>query len=236
MTVRGALRNRTALAAELGLANAILYVADRLLSGLSGARVRIFKYDFMAQPVPHAPWLCRGRGASIVVRRLFAGDAELAELPRPASVIASRFKQGAICLGAFAAGSLIGQLWVVPGAYREDEVRCSYVPLPPGRAAWDFDVYVAPQHRAGFVFLRLWDAANQLLNERGIQWSISRISAFNPASILSHRRMAARRVASAIFIVIGGWQLSLASISPRVFLSRRERSFPQFSIDPSLHG
>ncbi len=122
------------------------------------------------------------------------------------------------------------------GPYQEDEVRCRYVPLTEGRSSWDFDVYVDPQHRNRIVFLKLWDEANSFLAARDIRWSLSRISAFNKASIASHTRMGAKRIGTAVFLSIGSLQIFAATVPPYVGLSRRPDSFPTFALDPEFRS
>jgi hypothetical protein len=117
------------------------------------------------------------------------------------------------------------------GPYLEDEVRCRFVPLPEGRAAWDFDVYVDPQQRHGTVFLRLWDEANRFLAARGVRWSLSRISAFNSGSIRSHGRMGAKRIGAVTFLSLGRWQLAVASLAPRFHVSARTELMPTYALD-----
>jgi len=113
----------------------------------------------------------------------------------------------------------------VTEAYSEDVVRARYLLPPSGKTAWDFDVYVVPEERLGFTFPRLWDTAYEYLREKGIRWSLSRISAFNPASLAAHRRLGARRIGSATFLLLGGAQLMLSSFRPYLHLSLR-RSVP----------
>jgi hypothetical protein len=141
-----------------------------------------------------------------------------------------RFSQGAVCLAALNGGDCIGFLWISFGPYLEDEVRCRYIPLPQGEAAWDFDVYVYPEHRNSLVFLRLWDEANRYLAARGVRWSLSRISAFNPGSMASHARMGTRRIGSAVFLSIGPLQVSMATVTPRFFLSWKPDRIPSFAL------
>lgn len=215
---------------ELGVVNALLYLADRLLRALSGGRIRLHKYYFMVQPVAARPWLPSRRGASFEVRRLSPQHPALARFPRPEAAFPYRFGQGAVCLAAFKAETPVGFLWFTVAPYREDEVRCRYVPLPEGQAAWDFDVYIAPEHRTGAAFLRLWDEANRLLGREGVRWSFSRVSAFNPASIASHSRMGAVSTGSAVFLTLGGWQVLLSNVRPYFFLSRHAASMPEFRL------
>ena len=219
------------LVRELGLWNACLYVADRLLRVVSFGRIRLHKYYFMAQPVAARPWLPAHRGKSFEVRRLQVGDPALAAFPRPERAFPYRFKQGAVGLAAFKSGAPVGFLWFTVAPYEEDEVRCRYVPLPEGKAAWDFDVYIRPEHRTGPAFLRLWDEANRLLRGEGVFWSFSRVSAFNPVSIASHSRMGAVRTGSVIFATLGRWQVSVATVRPYLFLSLSAASVPVFRLN-----
>ena len=69
-------------------------------------------------------------------------------------------------------------------------------------------MHVEPEFRMGRSFLRLWDAANALLRERGVCWSISRISAFNPVSLNSHARLGTRLLGKVTFVVLGSLQVS----------------------------
>lgn len=217
---------------RLASLNGWLAALDRVLRALSGGCVRLHKYYFMAQPVVAKSWLPPHRGTTVHIRPVAATDPVLDAMPRPKAVFPYRFQQGALCLGAFKAASCLGFVWFTFGPYQEDEVRCRYIPLPEGQSAWDFDLYVDPAHRNGVAFLKLWDEANRVLAARGVRWSLSRISAFNERSIASHQRLAARRIGTAMFLVAGSWQVSLASVKPFFFLSPRSDSFPEFALDP----
>ncbi|HKP66213.1 MAG TPA: hypothetical protein VJX31_06275 [Casimicrobiaceae bacterium] len=149
-------------------------------------------------------------------------------------MIAARFAQGACCLAATVHGNeLAGFLWFVVGAYDEDEVRARFVPAPRGKAAWDFDVTIMPRYRMGRLFGYLWQRATVELTQRGVTSSVSRISAFNPASIASHRRLGARIVGNALFLCFGPVQLMRASHAPRWHLSWRDDQRPTLEIDSS---
>lgn len=195
----------------LGVGNVSLLALKRVLARASLGRAQLFKYRLVAQPVPADRWLSPRRGADIDVRLLAADAPELASLPRPSSVIAARFRQGAECLCASRGGEAVGFLWYTVGDYHEDEVRCRFSPRPREITAWDFDVYVDPAHRLGPAFLRLWDEANQRLREQGVRWSLSRIDAFNAASMHAHRRMGAVAVGTLVFLVLGRLQLTMGS-------------------------
>ena len=156
----------------------------------------------------------------------------MSRFPRPEWAAPYRFDQGAVCFTALKAGEFAGFLWLAFSAYDEDEVRCRYVLQPSGKVAWDFDVYIEPEHRTGILFMKLWDEANRFLAAREIEWSLSRISAFNSGSILSHAKMGARRIGSATFLCLGSWQLAVSSVSPYLHLSTRARSFPTYVLTP----
>lgn len=217
---------------QLGWLNGCLLALDRLLAGISGRRARLYKYYFVAQPVAQKRWLPAQRGANLEIRRVTASDPVVAQFPRPAAAAAYRFGQDAVCLAEFKAGVCIGFIWFTLGPYQEDEVRCRYVPLPAGEAAWDFDVYLQPEQRNGIAFLKLWDEANLFLAARKIRWTLSRIEAFNSGSVLSHARMGAARIGAATFLRLGPCQISLASVRPHFHLSIRPDSFPTFALDP----
>lgn len=209
------------LARETGAGNASLYVLARVLARLAPS-VGLFRYLLVAQPVAAASPALAARRTTIAVRQIAPGDYRDEWFPRPRAVIAARFAQGATCFAAFRDAVPVGCLWLQPGPYLEDEVRCRFVPLPAGAAMWDFDVYVVPELRGGRVFAYLWDAASAWARARGIAWTMSRINAFNLESIRSHRRLGARVVGSATFVAAGRLQLVLAG-SPLVFgLSRSE--------------
>ena len=207
---------------ELGWGDTLYYMLYRLL-GFCGRGVGLARYALVAQPVPDKPWLPGRRGAAIVVREVAPGDPALDAMPLSPAVLAYRWGQGAVCLGAFQEERMIGCLWFCLEAYEEDEVRCCFVPQPAAATAWDFDVYLQPEHRLGFGFLRLWDAGNAYLRDRGIAWSCSRISVFNRASVLAHRRMGARELGTVTFLKLGCFQVMAASLAPYLHLSYSKR-------------
>jgi hypothetical protein len=217
---------------EVGLLDACLYALARVLESLSGRRVRVHKYYLVAQPVSKMPRLAPHRGQMFEVRQVAEFDPLIRQFPRPDWVIPYRFKQGAVCLAATKTGTVVGFLWLTLGPYDEDEVRCRYIPLPSEATAWDFDVYVEPAYRNGIVFGRLWDEANRFLTAHGVEWSLSRISAFNSGSILSHGRMGATRIGAATFLSMGRWQIAASTIAPHFHFSTGPGSFPTYRLDP----
>lgn len=211
--------------AELGALNAWLYAAGRALAALTGGRARLFKYYFVEQPVAAKDFLPASRGRNIALRWLTAYDPVLAST-RPSAVLHERFAGGAVCLVAEIEGRFCGFLWINLDCYREDEVRSIYRPIPSGQSAWDFDVYIEPAQRMGFVFLRMWDECNRFLRERGVRSTFSRISAFNPGSIAAHSRLGTRRVGSAIFLRAGSLELLACDFRPYVHLSWSKAGTP----------
>lgn len=214
---------------QLGWLNTGLYALDRLLARLSGGAWRLHKYHFVAQAVQAAP-LCGGRGKQIDVRLCRRQRDLPPDYPRPAFVLRQRHAQGAHSLAALRDGRLVGFLWLLSGAYQEDEVRARYT-LAAGGSAWDFDVWVLPEERFGLVFARLWDAAGELLRARGARWTCSRISAFNPDSLNAHARIGTVSLGAALFLCCGRWQWMAATRAPYFHLSRHPASFPRFAFD-----
>jgi hypothetical protein len=217
---------------QLGWLDGWLYALARALAGMSGNRIRIHKYYLAVQPVAKKSWLPPRRGQSFEIRQVAEFDPLVKQFPRPHFAAPYRFNQGAVCFVALNAGTLAGFLWLTLGPYQEDEVRCRYIPLPLGKSAWDFDVYVEPEHRNGIVFLKLWDEANRFLTVHQFQWSLSRISAFNRGSILSHSKMGTRRIGAATFLSMGRWQIAVSTVSPRFHFSTHAKSFPTYALNP----
>lgn len=189
---------------ELGYVAGALYSVNRIL-GVFGVGA-IYHYVIVAQPISEIRRLPAQRGRNIETQWLACDDPSLRFLPRPQRVIKSRFEQGSRCLGAYLENKLVGCLWYVERRYREDEVRCDFVFSKHDNCVWDFDVYVDPKYRVGYVFLKLWDDANEALYQSGFRWSLSRISAFNLASVRSHARLDAHVIGGATFLVLGSRQ------------------------------
>ena len=211
---------------ELGCLDAVMYGIGRVLRHF---RCHLHRYYFVAQRVACNP-ARPGWGRAIQVQPLSA----LTELPwgypRPRDVIAARFKQGGYSLAAWRNNELAGILWYQFGAYHEDEVRVRYC-LMSAHSAWDYDVFVQPHLRLGPTFSKLWEEAHRRLHARGVRWTCSRISAFNPDSLRSHARLGAVRLGSATFVTMGSWQWMFATQAPFVHISFSAGSFPQLRFD-----
>lgn len=214
---------------QLGWLDCGLYALARLMARWTRGNWSLYKYYFVAQPVS-STILARGRGKNITVQHCLSARDLPPCYPRRSDVIELRYAQGAQSLAAFRNQQLAGFLWFQFDAFQEDEIRARYV-LASRQSVWDFDVFVEPEERLGFVFSRLWDEAHQLLQAHAILWSCSRISAFNPASLSAHARIGSHAMASAIFLCCGRWQWMLASTAPFVHLSRHPASFPHLRFD-----
>lgn len=200
---------------EFGAAAGALYLLDRLLRATS-SRLGLHVYELMVQPIVAKPLLPPRLSNGLEFREIAADDPAVAEMPARAEIKASRFAQGATCLGAYRKGVLIGYLWFCRERYLEDEVRCTYMLEPAGRSVFDFDLYVMPAHRMGLGFIGLWHGANQYLHERGIVHTYSRLTRFNLASRRAHAHLGWRCVGKAVFLRLGSAELMFATVAPFV--------------------
>jgi GNAT superfamily N-acetyltransferase len=214
----------------LGWRDGLLYLLARGLERGSRGKLRLIKYFLVAQPVPPQRVLAVSGRNTLEIARTHPSDPIVASFPRPPAVIERRFADGGLCFTAIKGGEFVGFLWLHDHPYEEDEVRCLFRPYPQDQAVWDYDVYVEPRYRAGRAFARLWDGAYDFLRARRIRWTLSRISAFNPGSLAAHQRMGARRVASAIFLIIGDVQVASVTVGPFLHVSWNERSRPEVLI------
>ncbi len=210
---------------ELGLAATLLYALDRVLRRIHS---RIVYYRFLAQPLRARPRLGAQRGKGFDFQLLQQAEPALAELDRPPEIIAWRFAQGAQCLLARKSQQVVGCIWFMQQAYLEDEVRVCYVLPRDGHCVWDFDVFVAPSERLGWLFAKQWDVFDALLHPRGVRYSVSRINAFNQRSLGSHLRLGGTDCGWALFLCLGPLQCMLSNLRPFVALGGR----PQLHIRP----
>lgn len=219
----------------LGPIQTLFYGLDRWLAH-RGGRLRLFSYHLVAQPITLEPFDARNNIDTVTVREVGRGDPVLERFPLDETVLRHRFDQGAACLTVWRGDRLLGCFWFIDGSYLEDEVRCRFVPVPPDKSVWDFDVFLLPEHRLGRGFLQLWQAVFGYLRERGKTWSLSRISAYNSRSLASHRSIGARIVGHALFIKGRRRQLMLASRRPFIHFSRREDDLPTLEVGIPAKG
>jgi hypothetical protein len=215
---------------QLGWTNGLLYLAHRALSALSGGRARIVRYYLVAQPVLERSPNNLRPSAGNPVTFVSPDDPLTASFPRPPGVIARRFANNDLCIAARSGERFAGFLWIARGRYAEDEVRCLYHLADARSSAWDYDVYVEPDFRIGRTFARLWDKANQYLRSEGVEWSFSRISAFNPGSLQAHGKLGIRVLFSASFLCLGPMQVMIAGYRPYVHVSLSARSGPTLQL------
>lgn len=212
----------------LGWPTALLYWLAQAIHRASGGRWQLHAYRYVAQQVRQRA-LLGAQGSDIDIRCMTAGAPLPAGYPRAASVVAARHAQGARSLTAWRHGRLAGFLWLIDGGYDEDEVRVRFE--LPAHACWDFDVWVHPDERLGYVFARLWEGARQALRERRVLWTCSRISVFNPGSQRAHAAIGIKPLGSALFLRCGSWQWMVATKAPHFHLSRSASERPVVRFD-----
>lgn len=217
--------------ARLGWWTGTLYVLARTLRRLAPF-FSIEKYYVVAQPVPARKLLPETRGRGIVVRAIDHDDPLVSQLPRPREEMARRFAGGAVCFLAMRENRIVGHLWATRSAYREPLHRAEFVPQPPGRTAWDFDMWIDPAERLGLAFARLWDSCNRYFLEQGVTWTCSRVSAFKPESLQAHARLGMRVMHSLLYFGAGQVELLLADVAPFVALSFSRHTFPVIEVTP----
>ncbi|MCW5632286.1 MAG: hypothetical protein KIT17_03040 [Rubrivivax sp.] len=203
---------------EFGAAAGLLYLIDRALRRLS-PRTGLVVYELMCQPIDGRPLLPERMARHIEFREIERGHPDVDRMPARPEIKQARFDNGARCLGVQRKGVLLGYLWLSPGNYAEDEVRCVYALPVGGRAVFDFDLYLFPEHRMGTGFVALWHAANRYLHGLGVQASYSRMTRFNVASRRAHLRLGSLIVGRAFFVQLWRLEVMLASLRPYFALS-----------------
>lgn len=217
---------------ELGLGNTLLYGANQGLQALPG-NAGMMRYYLMAQPVT-ARRRVRPPTGNFALRTPGPGDVLLDQLPRDRDELARRFAMGATCLAIadLREDRLAGAIWLLPEAYEEPEHRCRLVLPATPRCMLDVDAWVAPWARGGRTLAQLWDGANAYMHQRGVQWSLSRVSAFNTASLRAHGRLGARRVGGQVFFYWARTELMLTNQRPFLVLSRWGTPAPVIRLRP----
>lgn len=200
---------------EFGVLNGVLYLLSRILT-LFSKRVCFIKYYIYCQPVDLKCFPSQRRFKNISVFEITSDDknSRLDFPSRPQEVIDQRFQQSARCFVAYKNKIFNGFLWFVKDRYTEDEIRCRYVLHPTGSLVWDFDVYVEPKARLGGTFLKLWSETFNVLDREGVNWSLSRISAFNMNSLRSHEKLGAYKVGSVAALSIFSLQILFTTFKP----------------------
>jgi hypothetical protein len=205
-------RSKTVSSLSLGVG--VFESVARTLRRVSGGRVRLLHYLIMAQPVP--PETARGAGPArgIEVERVGQGHALLSQFPHRAEALRQRFAEQAVCHAAHRDGELIGYVWVQETPFADRDAGCLFVPTPAGRAAWDYDLWIAPSWRMSRAFQRLWEGAHGYLRARGVAWTMSCVSGRNHPSLAAHQRLGARLVSQAWILRLGARQLAAFTQPP----------------------
>jgi len=220
---------------EFGLFGGTIYCLNRVFLR-SRVPVRLFQYEFMAQPIVGTSHLPDRVSRFVQVRELPCGDPAYRFMPLTPEVLDLRHRQNTVCLGAFQRDALLAYMWFCFGSYEEDEVRCLFLMRPIERSVWDFDFYVFPEHRAGFAFVALWDRANAYLRDRGVETSFSRVSRFNSASRNAHSHFQWTRLGRALFLRAGRAQAMIATCAPYIHISLTGKSRPTVALSaPRSH-
>lgn len=214
---------------EFGVVAGCCYVINRALTRLSN-QCGLYWYDLMAQPIATRPLLPEARLNGISYRLIRPQDPEVELMPARAEVKERRFRDGALCLGAFRGDRMLAFIWLAFGSYEEDEVRCTFALPDPDSSVFDFDLYVMPEFRLGVAFAALWHGVNRMLRERGVSFTYSRVSRFNVASRRSHERLGARRIAGVLFLKLWRTQLMMATKRPFVAISLSAKRRPIFQL------
>ncbi|WP_321389595.1 hypothetical protein [Emcibacter sp.] len=213
---------------QLGVYSTFCYGTDVILRRLGLGSV--YRYLYYAQPLDMLVKPARRKSAFDVIE-LKPGNKDLLEMLGQ-DVLDYRFKQNAVCLAALKEGKIAALLWHTAGPYLEDEVKAIFV--PPANNSWDFGVHVEPEFRMTRAFMTLWSEGARLMTERGLENSLSRISGYNPNSILSHSRMGASEIGRATFLTIGPLQICWSSVSPRMDFTFGTKKKPVFKFSAPL--
>jgi hypothetical protein len=213
----------------LGFGTAVLYLLSRAFNRYCSF-ISVGEYYIVARPTSSKRLLSEIRDKSILVLQITQDHPHIDALPRKRDEIARRFAGGAVCFLATRENRVTGHLWVTLSPYREPFHRCEFSPQPPGRSAWDFDMWIAPEERLGFTFARLWDECNSYLLAKNVNWTYSCVSAFNLSAIRAHQRMGMRKMHKLVFWAVGPVELMLANVAPYVALSLSRSTFPLIKV------
>ncbi|WP_417319018.1 hypothetical protein [Emcibacter sp.] len=213
---------------QLGIYSTFCYGADVILQRLGIGS--LYRYLYYAQPLEMLVKPA-GRRSAFEVAELKPDNPDLLDL-LGRDVLDYRYGQDAVCLAALKEGKIAALLWYTAGPYQEDEVKAVFV--PPAGNAWDFGVHVEPEFRMTRAFMTLWSEGARLMTERGLENSLSRISSYNPNSILSHSRMGAFEIGRATFLSLGPLQVSWSSLQPHIDFTLGERKKPVFNFSGLL--
>ncbi len=216
---------------QFGVVAGLLYAIDRVLNKISD-NLRLRYYELLLQPIQAQPLIPTAMAQRFKLREIREGDPEVALMPARTDIKQARFRQGAICLGAFDKERLAGYIWFCCREYEEDEVRCTFVLTPEDSSVFDFDLYIFPEYRMGLAFMAIWNGANEFLCKRGIARSYSRLTRYNLPSRRAHRRLGAAPIAYTCFLQIGSIEVMVATLFPFIDVTLRRSSRIFFKLKP----
>jgi hypothetical protein len=191
--------------------------------------VQLLHYRIMAQPVAPAP------GGGLRVRNLTVERVQrehwlTRQFPRSEEILDRRFGRGAVCFAAHVRGELVGHLWLQEIPFDDRDAGCLFVPMPPGRAVWDYDIWIAPAWRMSRAFTALWDAANAWMRSRNVQWTLSCVVGGNASSLAAHRRLGSQALAQLWAVRLGPLQLAVFTQRPYAAVARLDRGRPRIEV------
>lgn len=218
---------------QFGVGPGIVYLADRALGAVS-SNWRVRFYELMVQPIPDRSLLSPGLVKNLSYRQIRDGDPALDLMPAPFHVRTARFAQGSVCLGMFRKDQLIGYSWFTFVRYAEDEARCDFELESPSDSAFDFDLYLFPEHRLGIGFAGLWHGVNDYLRARGIRYTFSRLNRFNLPSRRAHQHLGWKRVGRAFVVQVAGVEFIISGLPPYVWLSLTTGSRMRLRLAPDV--
>jgi hypothetical protein len=216
---------------QFGLFAGLLYAIDRTVVQFSPS-IRLRYYEIMCQPIANKSLLPGCVANELEIREIKRGDPEVDLMPARPEIKESRFEQGAVCLGAFRRDRLVGYIWFCRRRYEEDEVRCTFMPIPEREAVFDFDLYIFPPYRLGRAFAGIWQGANEYLWQHGIRHTFSRVTRYNLSSRRAHKHLGAKVIGRSVFLLAGSLQLMLATIFPYAHLSMKKSGRVRLALRP----
>ena len=220
--------------ARFGLSDGILHLLNRVLARVTGRRVFVQHYHFIAlatdTPVP----LPRRLASNMDTAVLTAAEIPELDVPRPSEKLRSRLRDGSMCFVTRRDEDFVGFIWLKRDAYVEDEVRSLFVLPTRSRTIWDYDLYVAPNFRKSAAFMKIWHDSLEFLRSENVDWTISRISAFAPESLRAHMRLGGKIIGGAYYFCFFSAQITLTAQSPYFHLSFSDRSMPSIRLEAPL--
>jgi hypothetical protein len=206
----------------IGVAGIFSYGVAKLLAKAEIIAYR--RYKLVGIPLDAMPKMPKGFETRLLTPQQLANE----QIDVGEETQAARFAAGLKCLGTYnAKGVLVATSWVTDQDYEEDEAFLRY--QLPENCCWDTGLWVAPEFRGGRAFAAAWAGLAGWMRERGLRWSLSRITDYNLASLQSHSRLKAIPLGSCIILKAGTVQFA-TSAKPRL-ASTRATTPPVLELD-----